>query len=202
MFRASLLSAILLSSIALVGCAKSQTANPNAACEACGQAQASSMMGGSGMMGMMMGPEQCPMTVPGTTVQSTNTSDGMAMTFTTSGDKSELRKRVHAMAERMDSSSGAGPHRMMGAGSTNMMGANDANEMMGGRDGGAMMMGGGGSMMGGAMPMRADAEDVEGGARLRMKPANPSQLEPMREHMQQHAQAMNQAHACPMIGAR
>jgi hypothetical protein len=70
------------------------------------------MMGSTtgGSMDMGMG-DQCPMLLPGTSVQAKDTKDGMAMTFTTSGDAAELRRRVRMMAEHMNAST-------MGGGST------------------------------------------------------------------------------------
>jgi hypothetical protein len=181
MARTSIASALLLASIAIwSGCAKNQTATANAAPEASPGAAEHQMMGSSQMMGpgMMGAGDQCPMVVPGTAVQMTETTDGAAMTFTTTGDVAELRKRVHAMADHVNSHSGGGMH-----GATI------------GSDGGSRVMGGG--MMSG---MRAQAEDVEGGALLRMTPSDSSRLAEMRQHMQQHAQMMNQSHGCPMMG--
>jgi hypothetical protein len=186
------------------GCAKNENAKANnAASEASPQASNQQMM--PGMMGM---GDACPMAVPGTTVQTTNTSDGMTMTFTTTGGVAELRKRVHAMADHMDvQSGGMGMHGMM-------MGNADGGAMMGGGGmmGGNGMMGGGGMMdrsdggaammMGGMMPpVHAQAEDVERGAMIRMTPVSPSNLDAMRQQMQQHVQMMNQAHGCPMMGS-
>lgn len=153
------------------------------------------MMGGSGMMGngqgmmsmmmVMMGMgDHCPMLVPGATVQAKDTTNGMAMTFATTGDVAELRRRVRVMAEHMNaapgSSGGMGMHgTMMGA------------------DAGMGMMGGG--TMGAMMPaVRAEVEDVDKGARLKMTPVDASKLGEMREHMKQHVQMMNQSHGCPM----
>jgi hypothetical protein len=138
------------------------------------------MMGG-GMMDMMGMGDQCPMRLPGTTVQAQDTTDGMAMTFTTTGDAAELRRRVRVMADHMNAhSSGA-------SGGMGMHG---------------MMMGGDGGMgmMGGTMPaMRAQVEDVDHGARLKMTPVDPTKLGEMRDHMKQQAQMMSQSHACSMM---
>lgn len=142
--------------------------------------------GGQGMMGgmidMMGIGDQCPMFVAGTTVQANDTSDGMAMTFTTTGDVAELRRRVHLMANHMNAhSSGAG-------GGTGMHG------MGMGSDGGMGMMGGG--MM---LATHAQVEDVDHGARLKMTPADPAKLSEMRQHMKQHSQMMNQSRGCSMM---
>ncbi|HZU83776.1 MAG TPA: hypothetical protein VE987_12700 [Polyangiaceae bacterium] len=188
MSRISIVLALLLAATAAAsGCTKSQTAAAGAAPEATpGAAERQTM--GPGMMGT---GDSCPMIVPGTSVQVTDTGDGATMTFTTTaGDVSTLRSRVHSMAERMNAHPGTGMGTGMGMG---MMGS--GMDMMGARDGGSGMMGGG------PMPaMHAQAEDVEDGARLRMTPADPARLAEMRQRMQQHAQTMNQSHACPMTG--
>jgi hypothetical protein len=84
------------------------------------------MMGG-GMTGM---GDQCPVLVPGTSAQSQDTKEAVAMTFTTTGDAAELRRRVHAMADHMNahSSNSSGAMGMHGG----MMGA-DAGTGMGTR---------------------------------------------------------------------
>jgi hypothetical protein len=150
-----------------------------------------SMMGGHGTMGggmdMMGMGDQCPMLLPGTSVQAQDTKDGMAMTFTTTGDAAELRRRVHVMADHMNahSSGGSGAMGMHGG----MMGADAGMGMMG-----SSMMGGG------MMPaMHAQVEDVDHGARLKMTPADPKKLSEMRDHMKQHAQMVNQTHGCSMM---
>ncbi len=139
------------------------------------------MMGGGGMMGM---GDQCPMFVAGTTVQAKDTNDGMTMTFTTTGDIAELRRRVRVMADHMSAhaSGGMGMHGM-GMGS----------------DAGMATMGG--SMMGGGMmpAMHAQVDDVDHGARMKMKPADPAKLSEMRQQMKQHVQMMNQSHGCSMM---
>jgi hypothetical protein len=43
--------------------------------------------------------------------------------------------------------------------------------------------------------VRAEAEEVDGGARLRVTPLDASKLEELREQMQRHSQMMQQ-HAC------
>jgi len=144
------------------------------------------MMGGQGMMGgghgmidMMGMGDQCPLLLQGTTVQAKDTTDGMAMTFATTGDVAELRRRVRVMADHMNahssgSSGGMGMHGMM-------MGAESGSAMMGG---GAMM--------------RAQVEDVDKGARLKMTPVDAAKLNDMRQHMKPHVQMMNQSHSCSM----
>jgi hypothetical protein len=50
-------------------------------------------------MGMGKMGEMCPMQVPGTQVAATDVEGGAAITFTTKGDASEVRARVHRMAD-------------------------------------------------------------------------------------------------------
>jgi hypothetical protein len=145
------------------------------------------------MMDMMGMGDQCPMLLPGTSVQAQDTKDGLAMTFTTTGDVAELRRRVHVMADHMNAHSSGGMSMHGG-----MMGTDAGTGMMGGQ---GMMGGPGGQgMMGGMMPaMHAQVEDVDKGARLKMTPADPAKLKEMRDHMKQHAQMMNQSHGCSMM---
>jgi hypothetical protein len=152
-----------------------------------GMTEGPGMMGGHGMMGggMMEMGDQCPMLLPGTSVQAQDTKDGLAMNFTTTGDLAELRRRARAMADHMNA------HASGASGGMGMHGA------MTGADAGMGMMGG--SMMGGMMPaMHAQVEDVDHGACLKMTPADPQKLSDMRDHMKQHAQMMSQTHGCSM----
>jgi hypothetical protein len=138
--------------------------------------------------------DACPMEIPGTTVETSETPEGVAMTFMTTGDVALLRARVHAMADRMNTRA---------SGSTGMM--TDRNDggtpaMMGSGMGGGMpgmMMDGDSGMM---PAMHAQAEDVEGGARLRAAPADGSRVDEMRQRMKHHAQMMREQHRCPVVG--
>ena len=201
MFRTSIACAILLASTVIgSACAKNQTTSASTAEPPSGAPEHSMM--GAGMMPMMGAGDPCPMGVQGTTVQATETSDGMSMAFTTTGDVGELRKRAHGMSDRMNGqASGA-------MGTSGMMmkkgGDGGAGMMMGSGMGHPGMMGDGGAgmMMGGSMPpMNVQVEDIEGGARLRMTPRDPSRVAEMKKHVQQHAQMMNQGHSCPMMDA-
>ena len=53
-----------------------------------------------------------------------------------------------------------------------------------------------GSVMGMAPPSTASSEDIEGGARLVLKPQDPAQLEALREHARTHAARMAEGD-CP-----
>ncbi len=221
MIRISIASTLLIAAMgATTACAKNQTSPATSAAPEASPGTPEHQSMGPGMMGMMNMGDPCPMALPGTAVQATEMSDGMAMTFTTTGDAGELRKRVRSMSDRMNahSSGGMGMHDMrMGGGDTGShmmsggmgsgMMADGGHGMMGGdghgaMGGGMMAADGGHAMMGGATmpPVHAQVEDVEGGARLRMTPVDPSRLGELKLHMQQHAQMMK-AHGCPMMGA-
>jgi hypothetical protein len=148
-----------------------------------GMMDGGSMMGGHGMMGhdMMGMGDHCPMALPGTAVQAQDTKDGMAMTFTSTGDASELRRRVRIMADHINAHS---------SGSSGGMGMHG---MMMGADAGA------GGMHGMMPATHAQVEDVDQGARLNMTPVDSAKLGDLRAHMKQHAQMMNESHSCSMM---
>lgn len=142
-------------------------------------------------MGSAMMAEMCPAAVPGTQVVPSDTGSGEALTFsTTSRDQvSELRRRVHAMADMHNN------HHASGA--------------PGGMDG----HGHGGSMMGGGMgsggemhhamppPSTAAVEDTDSGARLVLTPKDPAQLAQLRSAVRSHAEMMRQGRCAMMGGA-
>lgn len=132
------------------------------------------------------GGGMCPMMIDPATTQITtsDTSDGVAITFTTTGDVNALRARVRQMAEMHN--------RMAG-----MQG--------GGMQGGGMQRGGmqGGGMQGGMMhmqmvPSRATVEEIPGGARLVLVPVDPTQVASLRQHARVHAEMMQKG-KCPMM---
>ena len=115
--------------------------------------------------------EMCPMGVPGTTVAESEIAGGAGLSFTTTTDVTELRRRVRGMAEM---------HNQPGHGG---------------------MTGGGGMMGGGMMPAAsASSEDVAGGARLDFMPTDAAQLQALREHVRMCAHRMA-AGECPMSGS-
>lgn len=112
---------LLVSSIALA-CATRQATSQTPAPAPGSSAEAHAMMGpgmmghgqsgmGQGMMGHgqggmmsheMMGPgmgENCPMALEGTTVRSEEVAGGASIVFSTTGDVTELRRRVAAMVD-------------------------------------------------------------------------------------------------------
>ena len=131
----------------------------------------------------------CPMAVPGTQLAATDTEDGEAVTFTTSPDQaSELRARVHAMADMHNR------HHQAGA-TDGMHGGMPHGGAMGG---GSMGSGGGGPMGMMPPPSRAAVEDVVGGARLVVTPNDPADLEALRSAVRMHSERMQQTGTCAM----
>ncbi len=160
--------AAITTSILLLACggSKREPAPPQPASS---EAHAHGDPGGMGGM--------CPMEVPGTKVSADDTQDGVAITFTTTGDVAQLRDRVHHMAEMHE-------HMMQGG----MMGS-------GGMGSGGM---GSGHMMMKMVPSTARAEDIDGGARIVLTPKDPAQLADLRAHVHEHATQMAGGH-CPMM---
>lgn len=147
-------------------------------------------------MGMMEG--KCPMQVPTTTVKSADVDSGVALAFTTStGDVAELRQRVRRMAEMHNHQHDNGGMMMRGHGPDVVAehahgsgaGPGDA------ADGRSGMMMGGGMMMPAAT---ASVEDIEGGARLVLRPKEAGKLEALREHARMRAERMANGE-CPMM---
>lgn len=110
----------------------------------------------------------CPMMSPDTKVSAVDTADGVAMTFTTSGDPAGLRARARAMADM---------HNRMHAGS-----------------------GSAGPGMRAMVPSQATAEDIPNGARIVLRPNDPSQLATLRAQARDRATRM-QSGNCPMMGS-
>lgn len=130
---------------------------------------------------------RCPMMPPaGTQVVTSDTSDGVAVAFTTTGDVAALRAHVRHMADMHNRMSGmhhgSGMHEGMGSGG-----------MHGGMGSAGMSMQ--------MIPSRASVEDIPGGARLVLVPDDPAQLSALRTHVREHA-AMMAAGQCPMMGTQ
>jgi len=123
------------------------------------------------------GGAMCPMMNAGTQVATSDTSDGVAIVFTTTGDVADLRARVRHMADMHNQMAGAKGKGMQGGG----------------------MQDSGKGMMGMQMvPSRASVEDVPGGARLVLVPTDPSQLGALRQQARMHAEMMQKGQ-CPMM---
>jgi hypothetical protein len=113
-----------------------------------------------------------------TQIATSDTDDGIAIVFTTTGDVADLRARVRHMADMH-------------------------NQMAGGMQGSGMQGSGmqGSSMQGSSMhmvPSRASLEDVPGGARLVLMPMDPSQLAALRQQARMHVEMMRKGQ-CPMM---
>lgn len=116
------------------------------------------------------------MQVPGTQVSAEDTNDGVAMVFTTTGDVSELRQRVHHMAEMHD--------QMSGNNAAGMDADGDRHK----------------HMMANVVPSTANAQDIDRGARITLTPKDPSKLADLRAHAREHAARMANGQ-CPMVEA-
>jgi hypothetical protein len=139
----------------------------------------------------------CPMMMKmDAQIVASDTSDGAAIAFTTTGDVAGLRMRVRHMADMRNRMANG----MMGMGKGDGMRGGDDTGMrdggMRGDLGGGMQRGGMGMMQ--MVPARASVEDIPGGARLVLTPADPARLVTLRQ--QTHAQAaMMQRGECPMM---
>lgn len=145
-------------------------------------------------MGMMA--DTCPMKVPGTTVTSMDVEGGVALTFITkTGDVAELRQRVQRVAEMHNNNDTSGEMKMGGQG-------RDGADTKRGHGAGAARGREGGDHGGMMMPaVTASVENVNGGARLVLRPKNSAQLEALRSHARMRADRMTQGE-CPMMSAR
>jgi hypothetical protein len=148
----------------------------------------------------------CPMMPPaGTQTVVTDTADGVAITFTTSGDVAALRAHVQRMAAMHE-------HMTTVHEDGGMHGGTMGSGQGGGMHGGMRGSGGSGDIHGGMMgsggmremqmiPAHATVEEIPGGARLVLTPNDPAQLTALRDHVRQHV-AMMQRGQCPMMQAR
>ena len=132
----------------------------------------------------------CPMTVPGTQVSAADTETGEALAFSTSSPDqvSELRTRVHAMADM---------HNQRHSGDTGAAGATGQGGM--GAEQGTGM-GGDTSGMHMPPPSTATVEDTDTGARLVVTPKDPTQLAQLQSTVRSHAEMMQQQGSCGMMG--
>lgn len=138
-------------------------------------------------MGMMA--EMCPMQVPGTTATAADVEGGVAISFTTTRNVNDVRQRVRRMAEMHNRRNADG--MMMEHPRPDAEAGGHKHE---GPSGG--MMSGGGMMM---MPAAtATVGDIEGGARLVLRPKDPAQLGALREHARMHTARMAGGE-CPMM---
>ncbi len=206
--------------LALAGCAGSQAGTREDSATTGGASQQQGMQAMAGM---------CPMEVQGTKVEAADTDNGAALTFTTTGDVAELRRRVTAMAERHNAM--AEKHQAHHPGGQGMTGCTcprqegeakacncpspGAGPGQGGsgcpaceQQGGQAcphcpMHGAGGPGMKKGMHMpasRATTEEVPGGIRLVLTPVEATQLDALRASVRHHAERMGSGQ-CPMMQA-
>jgi hypothetical protein len=124
-------------------------------------------------MGATMMDGICPMGVRGTTVAASDIDGGISLTFVTpTGDVSELRRRVRRMAQMHEAGCGIISQR---------------GTMMAGRSTS-------GSTSGSAT---ASADDLDQGARLVLKPADPGQLDSFRQQVRLCVEHLKHGE-CPM----
>lgn len=115
----------------------------------------------------------CPVALPGTKVELQATEAGVAMVFTNQADRlKELRERVRSMAKLHNDMMRAHAH----AGGSGAEGDSPPASLQ---------------------PLsRAAAEDVEGGGRVVLTPADPADLGALRAHAASRVQRMRQTGAC------
>lgn len=112
----------------------------------------------------------CPLGVPSARVEVADTPGGVSMTFTASPDRiAELRARAS------DAAAMHGPGQRLGRG-------HDGKHGSGGEHGLQAMQ---------LPPSHAGAEDIEGGARLNLRPVDPSDLGALRLKARERAAAMS-----------
>lgn len=136
--------------------------------------------------------DPCPVHVPETTVASSEVEGGASVEFTGAGDVDGRRRSVRRMAE-LQSQHGfeygmeVGPY---GAGTPaygergNRGGAMGNNDPMGGNGMGV------GHTMSASRTMTAVVDDIDGGARLVLRPRNPEHLKALRERARKWTEQM------------
>ncbi len=136
--------------------------------------------------------EVCPMAVPGTTVEIDDMSDGVALTFMAEEeDVGDIRRRVQHLGRMYEMHRGEGEMmwRRMAVGHGEVV----REEMGHGEMGHPGMTG---TEMGrvpgmGQMPvMNTTVEQLNNGARIVMKPVDPSELRTLRQHVHWHYERM------------
>lgn len=137
--------------------------------------------------------QNCPMQVSGTTTKAVKLDGAVGLDFTTTGDVDELRQRVGRMAQMHQQHRG-----QMMKGQHGQMMKGQQGHMMKGQDG-QMMQGQRGEMMQMMANTTTATEEIQGGMRLKLTPKDASELEPLHQMMQKHAQMMDQQQGCPMM---
>jgi hypothetical protein len=122
----------------------------------------------------------CPVAVPGTSVAVEDTDTGAALVFVTTGDATEVRRRVASMASMHNDQHGA-----MGPLPTGNEHAGHAGHDMHAMHGGGEHAGHAGGMVG--VHSKAIAEGIDGGARL-VFVAAPNDVATLQDELRMHAQ--------------
>ncbi len=145
----------------------------------------------------------CPVAVPGTSVTVEDASAGAALVFVTTGDVTELRRRVTTMASMHNDHHGSmGPlpdgNEGGGGHAGHDMGGHAGHDMSGGHAGhdmsGSKHAGHAGGMIG--VHSKAEASDVEGGAKINFV-ANGADVAKLQGELRMHAQHFS-AGTCEM----
>jgi hypothetical protein len=113
----------------------------------------------------------CPMQVEGASVQATDVEGGAALTFTTTGNVQDLRRKVDQMAQMHQQRHGATPGRGMG------------------QQGGMGM---------GHVAVQTRVEPIEGGARMIIMAEDPAEIAQVQQHARMMAGHMERGD-CPMM---
>lgn len=113
----------------------------------------------------------CALGVAGATVIAEDTPDGIALSFTSKDRAPEMRERAN------DAAAQHGPGERLGSG-------HEGRHGHGGEHGLQMMQ---------APTARTAADDIEGGARIRFVPADPTEKDLLRAKLRERATAMNAA---------
>ncbi len=133
----------------------------------------------------------CPMAVNGAQVTASDTDDGVALTFTTTGgDVSDLRQRVSQMAQMYGMHRGQGHMMWRRMGGPRGGGMGPGAGMRGGPRGGMGPGARGGGGVGPMPAMTSRVDNVDNGARLVLTPTDPAQLDALRARARMHAQRM------------
>ncbi len=118
-------------------------------------------------------PRGCALGVPGARVVAEDTSDGIALSFTSKTSPTEMRLRANEAAAQH------GPGERLGIGHERQHGH-------GGEHGLQLVQ---------APPAKSASDDIESGARIRFIPAVPADKELLRAKLRERADAMN-AQSC------
>ena len=198
------LNYLAMSALVIAGCASSQASREAATPESAATSGTQTEWMRGDMEGMCRS-----MQVEGTAVSAEEVEGGVALTFTTSNDVVELRRRVANMAKmhgqhgmEMHGEHGMEMHEPAGAGDGPADGGqrSDASQHQSGRMASGMKMPESGMMASGMMmpATTARSEEVEGGARIVLTTQDAADLEKLREHAGQMTERMSSGECLTM----